>query len=85
MPPSARSVDEPVEEVELPLRVGAVLGLLAVGHGQVGPDALETQQRLGQHRGRDGRQVLGRRADPVHPGVDLDVHGDGPARRPPPR
>ena len=39
-----------VEEVELALGEGAVLRLLAVGHRQVGPDALELQQRLGQPR-----------------------------------
>ncbi len=31
------------------------------------------------HRSRDGRQVLRRRAHPVHAGVDLDVHIDRPA------
>ena len=38
--------DETLEEVELPLGVGTVLGLLAVGNGQVRPDALEMQHRL---------------------------------------
>ncbi len=50
--------------------------LLAVRHGQVRPDPLELQPRLGQHGGRDVAEVVGCGADPMHAGVDLHVDGD---------
>ena len=73
--------DEPVEEVELTLRVGTVHRVDTVGHRQVRPDALELQQRIRHHGRRDGVQVLGRHPHPVHSRVDLDMHGDRPAGR----
>ena len=69
-----------VEQRQLALRIGAVLGA-AVGDRQMRPDALEPQGRLLQHGGGNGVQVGGRRTDPVHAGVDFDVHRHWPARR----
>ncbi len=74
--------DQAIEEIELPFGEGAVLRLLAVGHGQMRPHALEVQHGLAHDRRRERHEVLGSRPDPVHAGVHLHVDRHGPARRP---
>ena len=53
-----------------------------VGHGEVGPHAPEDQLGPVGHRLGDRHRLLGRRAHPVHAGVDLDVDGQRRGRRP---
>jgi hypothetical protein len=78
----AQRIEHGVEGVELLIGV-RVVGL--VRHRQMGHHALELEARrvddlLGERDGVDGP-----RADPVHSGVDLQVHRDGSTAPSPPR
>ena len=69
---SQRARARRVEPVEL-LGGERVVGL--VGHGAVGPDAFELAARRARPSARPAPTTSsGARPDPVHAGVDLEVH-----------
>ncbi len=47
-----------------------------VGHRAVGPDALESERRVRDDLGCPPQRLVGRHTDAVHPGIDLEVHGE---------
>ena len=63
-----------IEPTELGDR-GGIVGL--VGPGQVRPEPLPSQLGMGLERPDECDQPAGRRAHPVHAGVDLQMDPDG--------
>ena len=82
--------DDGIEPIELDLGEGPVLDSIPVGHGQMGPHGPEGEVGIGGDGLGEGQGLVRVDADPVHPGVHLEVHrhrgeallGHHPAERP---
>ena len=72
IPAAPSSAEHPTERGELAAGV-VVLGF--VGDGEVGEHADQPRRRAAFDRLGERRGVAHGRPDPVHPGVDLEVHG----------
>ena len=60
------------KDPELLLREGGV----SIGVGEMRPEAFQPQVGVGVHVQRELDGLVGRRAEAVHPAVDLDMHAD---------
>ena len=76
--------DRCVEGGQLAQGEGAILLALAVGHGEMGPQALEAQQGIGLDQVDELSHGARLRPDAVHPGVDLEMDRRAPAQCPRP-
>ena len=69
--------------VGLCLSVGLVVGVILIGHREVGEHALDLEARLGKdarERGLTGGLVVRLHADAAHAGIERDVAADGTSR-----